>query len=85
MAIGGCIGTLTAGMTETKQPGEPGRTSGVRAWLDAVGRWLDGVLPAAPEPGAEPSRVTKLMIWQLRNRLPVNQGRPRGGGQAGFR
>jgi hypothetical protein len=56
-----------------------------RGPLSAVLRWLDGVLPAPPEPGEEPTGKTKWIIWQIRNRLPVSQGRPRGGGQGGYR
>jgi hypothetical protein len=52
---------------------------------DRVLRWLDAILPAPPEAGAEPSRRDTSVIWMLRRRLPIGQGRPRGGGQGGFR
>jgi hypothetical protein len=49
-------------------------------------RWLDRRLPKPPDdPTAELTRDDKLMQWELENRLPVNQGRPRAGGQGGFR
>lgn len=55
------------------------------SWLGRIARWLDATLPAPPEPGQEPSRKDRFLIWLIRNRLPADQGRPRGGGQGGFR
>jgi hypothetical protein len=54
-------------------------------WWGRLVRWLDATLPVPPEAGDEPSRRDESIIWMLRRRLPIGQGRPRGGGQGGFR